>query len=161
MGCTYYFLKKKKVEMWQWHCRNRTCDLLWKYCGRDNFFLLFHRFRNIFFFSFSTMALPQLPNFFFPPGQQNGQKELRQYYYRNSTKVGERKIKSRKEKFLIFGNGITAIPSAHSAVQVGTRNVSAHKENQMSKKMLRNLWKSKKKLSRPQYFYNIFTINHR
>ena len=29
------------------------------------------------------------------------------------------------------------------------------------KKMLRNLWKSKKKLSRPQYFYNIFTINHR
>ena len=29
------------------------------------------------------------------------------------------------------------------------------------KKMLRNLWKCKKKLSHPQYFYNIFTINHR
>ena len=30
----------------------------------------------------------------------------------------------------------------------------------LKKKKLRNLWKSKKKLSRPQYFYNIFTINH-
>ena len=27
----------------------------------------------------------------------------------------EREIKSRREKFLIFGNGITAIPFAHSA----------------------------------------------
>ena len=40
--------------------------------------------------------------------------ELRQYHCRNSTKVGERKIKSRREKFFIFGNGIAAIPSAHS-----------------------------------------------
>ena len=39
--------------------------------------------------------------------------ELRQYHCRNSTKVGERKIKSRREKFLIFGNDIAAIPSAH------------------------------------------------
>ena len=32
----------------------------------------------------------------------------------------------------------------------------------MGGKKLRNLWKSKKKkkLSCPQYFYNIFTINH-
>ena len=62
------------------------------------------------------------------------EKQLWQYYCRNSTKVGERKIKSRREKFFIFGNGIAAIPSAHSAVQVGARNVSARKENQMSKK---------------------------
>ena len=40
--------------------------------------------------------------------------ELRQYHCRNSTKVGERKIKSWREKFLIFGNGIAAIPSAHT-----------------------------------------------
>ena len=43
--------------------------------------------------------------------------ELRQYHCRNSTKVGERKIKSRREKFLIFGNGIAAIPSAHSTAR--------------------------------------------
>ena len=40
--------------------------------------------------------------------------ELRQYHCRNSTKVGERKIKSRREKFFIFGNTITEIPSAHT-----------------------------------------------
>ena len=62
------------------------------------------------------------------------EKELQQYHCRNSTKVGERKIKSRREKFLIFGNGIAAIPFAHSAARVGARNVSARKENQMSKK---------------------------
>ena len=62
------------------------------------------------------------------------EKELRQYHCRNSTKVRERKIKSRREKFLIFGIVIAAIPSAHSAARVGAQNVSAHKENQMSKK---------------------------
>ena len=60
--------------------------------------------------------------------------ELRQYHCRNLTKIGERKTKSRREKFLIFGNGIAAIPSGHSAARVGARNVSARKENQMSKK---------------------------
>ena len=60
------------------------------------------------------------------------EKELWQYHYRNSTKVGERKIKSRREKFFIFDNGIAAIPSAHSAAQVGAQNVSARKENQMT-----------------------------
>ena len=40
--------------------------------------------------------------------------ELWQYHCQNSTKVGERKIKSRREKFFIFGNGIAAIPSAHT-----------------------------------------------
>ena len=45
------------------------------------------------------------------------EKELRQYHCRNSTKVGERKIKSRREKFFIFGNGIAAIPFAHSAAR--------------------------------------------
>ena len=85
------------------------------------------------------------------------EKELRQYHCQNSTKVGERKIKSRREKFFIFGNGIAAIPSA----QVGARNVSARKENQMSKKnVTKSVKEYKKKLSFPQYFYNIFTINH-
>ena len=60
------------------------------------------------------------------------EKELRQYHCWNSTTVGERKIKSRREKFLIFGNGIVAIPSAHSAARVGARNVNACKENQMT-----------------------------
>ena len=45
--------------------------------------------------------------------------ELRQYHCQNSTKVGERKIKSRREKFLIFGNGIAAIPSAHTCCPGG------------------------------------------
>ena len=45
--------------------------------------------------------------------------KLRQYHYRNSTKVGDRKIKSRREKFLIFGNGIAAIPSAHTCCPGG------------------------------------------
>ena len=49
------------------------------------------------------------------------EKELRQYHCRNSTKVRERKIKSRRETFLIFGNGIFAIPSAHSAARVGKK----------------------------------------
>ena len=33
---------------------------------------------------------------------------------------------------MIFGNGIVAIPSAHSAARVGARNVNACKENQMT-----------------------------
>ena len=44
--------------------------------------------------------------------------ELRQYHCRNSTKVGERKIK-RREKFLIFGNTITEIPFAHTCCPSG------------------------------------------
>ena len=43
------------------------------------------------------------------------EKKLWQYHCRNSPKVGERKIKSRREKFFIFGNGIAAIPSTQSA----------------------------------------------
>ena len=45
--------------------------------------------------------------------------ELRQYHCRNSTKVKERKIKSRREKFFIFGNGIAAIPSVHTCCPGG------------------------------------------
>ena len=60
------------------------------------------------------------------------EKELRQYHCRNSTKVGERKIKSRREKFLIFGNGIAAIPSAQSAARVCARKTK---------------WRGKKKLA--------------
>ena len=143
---------------------------MWKCCKNivdvTTFFYSFIDFITsfFFFFSFWAMALPQLPNFFFPPGQQNGQKELRQYYYRNSTKVGERKIKSRREKFLIFDNGIAAIPSGHFATRWKIffwQLWPCHCRKWKKKKMLRNLWKSKKKLSRPQYSYNIFTINHR
>ena len=47
------------------------------------------------------------------------EKELRQYYRRNSTKVGERKRKSGREKFLIFGNTIIEIPSAHTCCSCG------------------------------------------
>ena len=39
--------------------------------------------------------------------------EFQQYHCRNSTKVGERKRKRGREKFFIFGNTMTEIPSAH------------------------------------------------
>ena len=39
--------------------------------------------------------------------------EFQQYHCRNSTKVGERKRKSGREKFFIFDNTITEIPSAY------------------------------------------------
>ena len=45
--------------------------------------------------------------------------EFQQYHCRNSTKVGERKRKSGREKFLIFGNTITEIPSAHTCCPSG------------------------------------------
>ena len=51
--------------------------------------------------------------------------EFRQHRCQNSTKVGERKRKSGREKFLIFGNTITKIPSAQTCYRVGARSVSA------------------------------------
>ena len=45
--------------------------------------------------------------------------EFRQYHCCNSTKVGERKRKSGREKFFIFGNTITEIPSAHTCYSSG------------------------------------------
>ena len=45
--------------------------------------------------------------------------EFRQYHCCNSTKVGERKRKSGREKFFIFGNTITEIPSAHTCCPSG------------------------------------------
>ena len=45
--------------------------------------------------------------------------EFRQYHCRNLIKVGERKRKSGREKFLIFGNTITEIPSAHTCCPSG------------------------------------------
>ena len=57
--------------------------------------------------------------------------ELRQYHCWNSTKVGERKIKSRREKFwfsaMVLSQFLLPIPAA----RVGARSVSARKENQM------------------------------
>ena len=57
--------------------------------------------------------------------------EFRQHRCQNSTKVGERKRKSGREKFFIFGNTITKIPSAQTCYRVGARSVSARKENQL------------------------------
>ena len=75
------------------------------------------------------------------------EKELRQYHCRNSTKVGERKIKSRREKFLIFGNGIATIPSAHSTAPVEKKILAIvamplpkmKKKKKKKRKMLQNL----------------------
>ena len=57
--------------------------------------------------------------------------EFRQYYCRNSTKVGERKRKNGREKFFIFGNTIAEIPFAYTCCRVSAQSVSACKENQM------------------------------
>ena len=92
------------------YCEN-VVKILWTW---QLFFLLFHRFPNIFFFHFRqchchncqkfippilAMALPQLPIFFFPhhlvflacthtssthPDRRYGQKKLRQYHCRKS-----------------------------------------------------------------------------
>ena len=64
--------------------------------------------------------------------------ELRQYHCRNSTKVGERKIKSRREKFFIFGNGIATIPSAYTCCPGGCLKCECvqGKPNDVEKKKL-------------------------
>ena len=66
--------------------------------------------------------------------------ELRQYHCRNLTKVGERKIKSRRGKFLIFGNGIAAIPSAHTCCPGGCSKCECAqgKPNDVDKKKFGN-----------------------
>ena len=68
--------------------------------------------------------------------------ELRQYHCQNLTKVGERKIKSRREKFLIFGNGIAAIPSAHTSCPGGCSKCECTqgKPNDVGKKKIWQLW---------------------
>ena len=75
---------------------------------------------------------------------------------RNLTKVGERKIKSRREKFLIFGNGIAAIPSAHSAAgwkkKIGNCG-NAIAENEKKKKCYEIYERVKKSC----HIHNIFT----
>ena len=66
--------------------------------------------------------------------------ELWQYHCRNSTKVGERKIKSRREKFFIFSNGIAAIPSAHTCCPGGCSKCECvqGKPNDVDKKKFGN-----------------------
>ena len=107
--------------------------------------------------------------------------ELCQYHCRNSTKVGERQIKSRREKFLIFGNGITAIPSAHTCCPDGCSKCECaqgkpndgKKKNWMElwqchcrkweekKKIVAKIWEEiLKKVLCSQYFYNTFITNH-
>ena len=103
--------------------------------------------------------------------------ELRQYHCRNSTKVGKRKIKSRREKFLIFGNGIAAIPSAHTCCSGGCSKCECaqgkpndveiffffwqlwqchcRKWEEKNSDCQNHMWGIKKKKC---YVYNIFTI---
>ena len=68
--------------------------------------------------------------------------ELWQYHYRNSTKVGERKIRSRREKFFIFSNGIAAIPSAYTCCPSGYSKCECAqgKPNDVEKKKFWQLW---------------------
>ena len=109
--------------------------------------------------------------------------EFRQYHCRNSTKIGERKRKSGRGKFLIFGNTITEIPSTHTCCPSGFSKCECAqgKPNAEIGKKKWQLWqchcrkweekkivvaeitceKLKKKVLRLQYFYNIFTTNHR
>ena len=85
------------------------------------------------------------------------EKELRQYYYRNSTKVGERKIKSRREKFLIFSNGITAIPSAHSAARVGKKNLAIVAMPLPKMKKKKRCYEICERVKKSCHVHNIFT----
>ena len=66
--------------------------------------------------------------------------ELWQYHYRNSTKVRERKIRSRREKFFIFSNGMAAIPSAHTCCPSGCSKCECvqGKPNDVDKKKFGN-----------------------
>ena len=96
--------------------------------------------------------------------------ELWQYHCRNSTKVGERKIKSRREKFLIFDNTITEIPSAHTCYLSGCSKWVRARKTKCGKKIFWQLWQchcrkwEEKKIVCDndkctqflQYFYNKF-----
>ena len=86
------------------------------------------------------------------------EKELRQYHCRNSTKVGERKIKNRREKFLIFSNGIAAIPSVHSAARVGKKKLAivAMPLSKMKKKKKR-CYEIYERIKKSCHVHNIFT----
>ena len=112
--------------------------------------------------------------------------EFWQYYCWNSTKVRERKRKSGREKFLIFGNTITEIPSTHTCcpsvleMWVHARKTKCGNDIAEIGKKKWQLWQCycrkweekkiivaeitceelKKKVLRLQYFYNVFIINH-
>ena len=70
--------KKEEVEMWQWHCRNRTCDLLWKYCKNivdvTTFFYSFIDFVTFFFFHFRQWHCHNCQIFFSHPGNRMGRR---------------------------------------------------------------------------------------
>ena len=85
------------------------------------------------------------------------EKELRQYYCRNSTKVGERKIKSRREKFLIFGNGIAVIPSAHSAARVGKKKLAIVAMPLPKMKKKKKCYEICERVKKSFHVHNIFT----
>ena len=103
--------------------------------------------------------------------------EFRQWCCWNSTKVWERKRKSVREKILNFGNHITKISaiqtcwskisSGNTIAEIGEKNLwqlwQCHCLKWEEKKiMVVKIWGGiLKKLIRSQYFYNIFTINHR
>ena len=101
--------------------------------------------------------------------------EFRQWCCRNSTKVWERKRKSGWEKILNFSNHITEIPIAQTCwsktncgnaiAEIGGKKLwQCHCRKWEEKKiMVAEIWRGikKKKVLRTQYFYNIFTTNHR
>ena len=96
----------------------------------------------------------------------------------NSTKVWERKRKSGREKILNFGNHVIEILAAqicsqrNQLWQCHCRNrrvkkiivaiVAMSLPKMGEKKIVAEIWGGiKKKVLRPQYFYNIFTTNLR
>ena len=86
--------------------------------------------------------------------------EFRQRCCQNSTKVWKRKRKSKREKILNFGNGITKIPVAQTC---WPRNQlwQCHCRKWEEKKNCgcrNHMWGIKKKKC---YVYNIFTTNHK
>ena len=103
--------------------------------------------------------------------------EFRQRCCRNSTKVWERKRKNGREKILNFGNHITETPACRKPIvamplpKKGKKNFVAivamplpkMRGKKNNKIMIAEIWWGikKKKMLRPQYFYNIFTTNHR
>ena len=86
------------------------------------------------------------------------ERKLRQYYCQNSTKVGERKIKRRREKFLIFGNSIAAILSAHSATRWKKKlAIVAMPLPKMKKKKKKRCYEIYERVKKSCHVHNIFT----
>ena len=106
------------------------------------------------------------------------EKEFRQQCCRNSTKIGERKRKREREKAEEFRQycyrnsyaqntarsvkkkAIAATPLPKKKKKKFVLAIVAMPLLKMKKKIMKSVNEKKKMLSRTQYFYNIFTINH-